>query len=166
MLRAQRSVLALRSRLPRNSPEWLAATDELDELNEAIIRGADDPATVGTGSTGTDIDLDCHPAHDDRFRAEVRTALGVARRRARREALADQAEERFALAEDRAVTAAERLAAARDRAVRTAELIARAQERLRRTYPNATMAVASDPNSGDAPVGSVIVRADREGRVA
>jgi hypothetical protein len=153
LLRAQRREVDRRSALERESPEWQAANERLDELNREIMHLAEFGASRHEGvGRGVELDLESHPEEDIAFRRRVVECV--------RKALILSNQERLAK------RTAAILDGAADRIAATQRLVASAEVTLRRDYPGATL----DGNSGSptevATPTLLTIRAERDGRVA
>jgi hypothetical protein len=154
LLRAQRVEAMRRDRLTRGSPEWLAATARLDELNDRIMRlGASGSLRHEPVGDDLDLELDSRPVDDSRFRSivvdTVRQAVGIASHpwRARR--------------------MVGRLTPGDLCPARTQALVRATQATLRALYPNATVSGVRTHSMTSLPgLDTLTLRVDRDGRSA
>jgi hypothetical protein len=149
LLLAQRKEAAIRAHLARDVPEWTESSARLANLNDQIMHtGAYGSSVSEMVGDGLELELDSRPVEDPSFHRHVvdmvRQALAVLNRgrRARGELNRGSARE-MPFGE-------------------THDVITQAQALLRQRYPDAIIAAGPPlPQPG-----TIVLRADRDGRVA
>jgi hypothetical protein len=154
LLHAQRAEVARRETLVRDTPEWQAATERLDDLNERIMQVADiDAERRELLENGIQVALDSRPIDDVPFRREVIDSLRQALCLVNLGTLTSRS--------------AGRVAGVEERVRATNLLVEGARSALRTRYPDATLDDAGERGALIDDDGLLLtLRADREGQVA